>query len=294
MNFQDISSYTAEEKIMLFKERYGRKLNFAGKKNGVVERIITLNKNSKPNPERLAVIEGIWALTLAGKYDIRVKHLVICPDLIKSIESQNLADHFINKCNEATVVSERIYAQLAEKDNGQGIMAVIYLDYTDYREFRPGESSVIVILDGLEIPGNVGTILRSSESVGAELVILNNRKVRLNHPKLLRSSMGSLFKVPVSEAENTDELIEWLEKEGYRIILADTASHSMYFDNDFKGRIALVMGSEKYGISDDFYKVGHEDVMIPMLGDMDSLNVGVAATILLYEAGLKNRGIIKR
>ena len=106
--------------------------------------------------------------------------------------------------------------------------------------------------------------------------------------------MGSVFKVPVIEAPDTPELIRQLVSWGYRIILADTDSPSKYYDLDYVGKIALVMGAEKYGISDWFYKAPHEDVMIPMLGDMDSLNVGVATTILLYEAAMKNKGFLKR
>lgn len=293
MNFKDLAQFNDEEKIKIFKERYGNKLHFAGRKHNVVERVLTLNNNSKPNPERLAVVEGIWAMGLAEKYKIRLKYLIICIEQIKSIESQKLIDYFIDKADEIIVVSERVYALMSEKENGQGIMGVIYLDFVDYKNFEIPEKSLIVVLDGLEIPGNVGTILRSSEAVGADLVILNNRKVRINHPKLIRSSMGSAFKVPVSESADTSELISWLAKNGYEIILADTDSKNKYFDLNYQGRIAIIMGSEKYGISDDFYKVEHTDVMIPMLGDMDSLNVGVAATILLYEAGLKNKGILK-
>lgn len=293
MNFKDLAQFNDEEKIKIFKERYGHKLHFAGRKHNVVERVLTLNNNSKPNPERLAVVEGIWAMGLAEKYKKRLKYLIICIEQIKSIESQKLIDYFIDKADEIIVVSERVYALMSEKENGQGIMGVIYLDFVDYKNFEIPEKSLIVVLDGLEIPGNVGTILRSSEAVGADLVILNNRKVRINHPKLIRSSMGSAFKVPVSESADTSELISWLAKNGYEIILADTDSKNKYFDLNYQGRIAIIMGSEKYGISDDFYKAQHTDVMIPMLGDMDSLNVGVAATILLYEAGLKNKGILK-
>ncbi|MFB0919073.1 MAG: TrmH family RNA methyltransferase [Clostridiaceae bacterium] len=292
MNFKDLTQLSDEEKIKIFKDRYGHKLYFAGRKHNVVERVITLNNNSKPNPERLAVIEGIWAMGLAEKYNTRIKYLIICIEQIKSIESQKLVDSFVNKAEEVIVVSDRVYALLSEKENGQGIMGVVYLDFVDYKKFEMLEKSLIVVLDGLEIPGNVGTILRSSDAVGADLVILNNRKVRINHPKLIRSSMGSVFKVPISESADADELLKWLALNGYEIILADTDSKNKYFDLKYQNRVAIVMGSEKYGISEDFYKAPHTDVMIPMLGDMDSLNVGVAATILLYEAGLKNKGIL--
>lgn len=294
MAFFDLATYSLDDKINILKDRYGRKLHFAGKKHHIIDRVISLNKNSKPNPEKLAAIEGIWSLTLAKKYDIKIKYLIICVEQIKSIESQNLIDYFIDRSEETIIVSERVFEQLSEKENAQGLMAVCYLKFKEISELTFNDDSIIVILDGLEIPGNIGTIIRSSDATGVDAIILNNRKVRINHPKLLRSSLGSFFKVPICEAKTTNELIEFLKMNNYTVILADTESEKNYFDLDYKGKIAIVMGSEKYGISDDFYSVNHEKVKIPMLGDMDSLNVGVATTIILYEAALKNKGILNR
>lgn len=293
-DFYEIGELTLEDKEALFKERYSRKLHFAGRRHPVVEKVLALNKNSKPNPERLAAMSGIWAMTLAQKYNVRIKYLIICLEQLKTIESQQLIHWFIDRAEETYVVSERVYNTMAETENGQGIMGVIYLDFKELETFEPAQNSLVLILDGLEIPGNVGTILRSAEATGTAAVILSNRKVRINHPKLLRSSMGSVFKVPIIEASDTELLINYLEMRDYEIILADTDSPNQYYDLDYQGRVALVMGSEKYGISEYFYKREHQDVTIPMLGDIDSLNVGVAATILLYEAALKNKGYLVR
>ena len=293
-NFYDIGELDLEAKESLFKERYARRLHFAGRRHPVVEKVLALNKNSKPNPERLAAVSGIWAMTLAQKYNVRIKYLIMGLEQLKTIESQQLIHWFIDRAEETYIVSERVYNTMAETDNGQGVMGVIYLDFKELESFEPTENSLILILDGLEIPGNVGTILRSAEATGTDAVILSNRKVRINHPKLLRSSMGSVFKVPIIEATDSELLINFLKMRGYEIILADTDSPNQYFDLDYQGRVALVMGSEKYGISEYFYKREHQDVMIPMLGDIDSLNVGVATTILLYEAALKNKGYLVR
>lgn len=294
MEFYDIGDLTYQEKDELFCSRYQGKLRYAGKKHPVVEKVMALNNNSKPNPERLAAMNGIWALTLAQKYDVRIKFLIICLEQLKSIESQRLVDWFIERSEDTYVVSPRVFNSMAETDNGQGIMGVIYLDFMPLGEFQPAEDSLVLILDGLEIPGNVGTILRSGEATGIQAVFMTNRKIRISHPKLLRSSMGSVFRVPIIDAPNTDELIDYLLAAGYTIILSDTEGEKKYFDLDYRGKVALVMGAEKYGISEAFYKRSHQEVMIPMLGDMDSLNVGVAATILLYEAAMKNKGLLQR
>lgn len=294
MEFQEIGPLDPEQKEQLLRERYPGKIRNAGKKHPVVAKILALNKNSRPNPERLAAMGGIWAMNLAQKYHVAIKYLILCPQQLKTIESQQLIHYFIERAEETYVVSDRVFADLVETDNGQGIMGVFYLNFMDLLDFDPSPDSLVLVLDGLEIPGNVGTILRSAEATGTQGVFLANRKVRVNHPKLLRSSMGSVFKLPIVEAPDPQILIDRLRKWGYRIILADTASDNAYYDLSYQGRVALVMGSEKYGISEAFYSVLHEDVMIPMLGDMDSLNVGVAATILLYEAAMKNKGYLHR
>ncbi|PKK38745.1 23S rRNA (guanosine-2'-O-) -methyltransferase rlmB [Clostridiaceae bacterium JG1575] len=294
MNFPDIQQWSTQEKEAMIQERYGGTVHFAGRRHPAIERVVALNQNLKANPKRLVAAEGIWALKLARKFNIRIQSLILCPALLKTPEAQELIAYFVPKAEECLMVSDRLYAQLAEKENGQGLLGVFYLDFTSFAEFQDPESSLLLVLDGLEIPGNVGTILRSAEATGCDGVVLTHRKVRITHPKLLRSSMGALFKVPIMEEKDPKAFLEALQKRGYEIILADTESQTPYFDLAYKGRVALVMGSEKYGISAPFYEVAHQDVMIPMLGELDSLNVGVAATILLYEAALKNKQQMQR
>ncbi len=291
-NFKDLKDYSLEEKQQLFLTRYEDKFKFYGKKSKVTDRIISLNKNSKPNPEKLAVIEGIWALNLALKYNVAIKYFVICLEKIHSVESQKLVEDYVHLAEECCIVSEKVFNSISEKENSQGVMAVCYLQNKTLDDIYVTNNSIILILDGLEIPGNVGTIIRSADATDIDAIIINNRKTRLNHPKLIRSSMGSCFKVPIVES-NFNEIKNWLAKKNFKTIITDTDADTDYYDLDYKGRVAIIMGSEKYGVSEDWYKTEYTGVSIPMLGDCDSLNVGVASTIILYEASLKNKGLIK-
>ncbi len=292
-SFQDLRDISLEDKEKLFSERYGNKFKAIGKKSGVINRILSLNKNTKPNPERLAVIEGIWALELAKKYNIPIKYFLISLEKIRSIEAQVLVDIYGDLAEESFIVSERVFNTICEKENSQGVLAVCNLDYKRLEDIYVSESSIVLILDGLEIPGNVGTILRSCDATEVDCVIINNRKTRLNHPKLIRSSMGACFKVPIIEADY-QETIAWLQEKNYEIILTDTSAQKSYYEHSYKGRVAIIMGSEKYGVSQSWYNTDYTGVFIPMLGDCDSLNVGVASTIILYEAALKNKGFLTR
>jgi len=291
-NFKDLKDYSLEEKQQLFLTKYEDKFKFYGKKSKITDRIISLNKNSKPNPEKLAVIEGIWALNLALKYNVAIKYFVICLEKIHSVESQKLIEDYVHLAEECCIVSEKVFNSISEKENSQGVLAVCYLQNKTLDDLYVTNNSIILILDGLEIPGNVGTIIRSADATDIDAIIINNRKTRLNHPKLIRSSMGSCFKVPIVES-NFDEIKNWLIKKNFKTIITDTDADTNYYDLDYKGRVAIIMGSEKYGVSEDWYNTEYTGVSIPMLGDCDSLNVGVASTIILYEASLKNKGLIK-
>ncbi|WP_454055449.1 TrmH family RNA methyltransferase [Clostridium sp. Marseille-Q7071] len=289
---KDLKDYSLEEKQQLFLTKYEDKFKFYGKKSKIADRIISLNKNSKPNPEKLAVIEGIWALNLALKYNVAIKYFVICLEKIHSVESQKLIEDYVHLAEECCIVSEKVFNSISEKENSQGVLAVCYLQNKTLDDLYVTNNSIILILDGLEIPGNVGTIIRSADATDIDAIIINNRKTRLNHPKLIRSSMGSCFKVPIVES-NFDEIKNWLIKKNFKTIITDTDADTNYYDLDYKGRVAIIMGSEKYGVSEDWYNTEYTGVSIPMLGDCDSLNVGVASTIILYEASLKNKGLIK-
>lgn len=292
-NFFDLSHYTEEERNKLICEKFREYLRPIGKKSDIINRVISLNNNSKPNPEKLAVIEGIWGLTLALKHNLKIKYFIVCPEKIKSIEAQNLIDQFTKISESSYMVSEKTYDYISEKENSSGITAICYMPLYSLYDITLKKNSVVLILDGLEIPGNIGTILRSCDATNIDAVIITNKKTRINHPKLIRSSMGSCFTVPIIES-SYDEVIRWLNHNKYTLVLTDTSANLNYYDYDYKNRIAIVMGSEKYGIDEKWYLTDYVGISIPMLGYCDSLNVGIAATIVLYEATLKNKKLLTK
>ncbi len=219
--FQDLSSYTVEEKESLILNKYKGKLIFAGKQNGIVKKVVNLNNNTKPNPDKLVVIEGIWGLDLALKNNLRIKYFMFCIEEIYTIEAQVLMDKYIEVAEESFVVSKKVFSSISEKGNPQGLLAVCYMQTNSFDDIILKKNNVIIVLDGLEIPGNVGTIMRSADATDIDAVIINNRKTRLNHPKLVRSSMGACFGIKIIDS-NFDETIKRLKKHKFQIVLADT------------------------------------------------------------------------
>ena len=153
-----------------------------------------------------------------------------------------------------------------------------------------GRSALVLVADAVEIPGNLGTLIRTLDAVGADALVMTNRRTRLTHPKVFRGSQGTVLTVPSVEFAAAGEAVGWLRARGFRVLLADTDEAVHYRRADYSGRVALVVGSERYGISTDWYDHGFDRVAVPMLGAADSLNVSVSASVLLYEARARQSG----
>ena len=145
-------------------------------------------------------------------------------------------------------------------------------------------------MDGLEQPGNIGAILRSFDCAGGDFAIVTNKQARLSNSRLVRSSLGASFMLPILEAE-IDETQKWLEKNNFKCVVTDLQAKKSYREIDYSGRIAIIAGNEHTGISDSWRKLScSESIIIPMLGSCESLNVGFASTLVAYEAGLQKFG----
>lgn len=251
----------------------------AGAQHPRVKQFLSLKKNLKGNPDRLVPLEGLWEIQRALHAGIELRAFLVCPELLRGDAGRSLADAVIAGGTHSYEVSAKTFERLADRDGPDGLAAIGALPTFGWDDVT---STRVIVLDGLEIVGNVGTVIRCADATGAA-VVLTNRKVRLTHPKLVHSSMGASLTVPVVEAE-TDDAVAWLKGRGYRIVTADADAPMSYKAADYTGPVAIVMGSERYGISKAWHAAEDVRVGIPMAGRVDSLNVGNAAVLLLYEA----------
>ena len=260
-----------------------------GEQNPKIKQIKGILSKSKPNPHKLFVAEGIWILKMCEQFDTPIDSLILCPDHIRTPEACELAEKLAGKTDLLYTVSEKTFEKISERGQPDGLMALARLPSHDIASFNPPKNAVILVLDGIEIPGNVGTMLRMADGAGLDGVFLCNRKARLTHPKLIKGSQGAILSVPVFEFESVALCRKWLKEHGFTVYLADTRAEKYYYDEPFGIKTALVMGSERYGITREWYDGEYKMIAIPMLGKCDSLNVGVAATVLCYEASMKNK-----
>lgn len=275
-----------DEKERFIKDRYNGKWRLSGKSAAVIKKIESILNNTKSNPEKLVAVEGIWASNQLLKYNVEIKAVVLDLDSITSQDAYKIMLDLADKAEEIHMVSSSTYKKIAEVGTSAGIYVLAKFPQRYLSDLNPKKHQVIAVLDGLEIPGNIGTIIRSCDGTNTDAVIICNRKTRITHPKILRSSQASCFKVPIVEEEALT-VIDWLKKNNYRIILTDTDAKKFYYEENYEGKIAIVMGSERYGISRQWYETDTESIKIPMYGDCDSLNVGIAATLILYEAAVR-------
>lgn len=280
MKFIDLNSMSDEERIPYIKEVFSGKYTEASKKHPDILSLIKLNNNSRPNPLNEIALEGVWGLNLILKYNKKLNYLVICPEYIKTAEAQSLVAEAFERDAKLYFVSKKTFDYLSEEKNPQGIITVFYMNEGGFNAIDPAKP--LVVLDGLEIHGNIGTILRTLDALAIYDVVFINRKVRINHPKLVRSSLGSFLNMNIIDT-NFDELYKYLMDNDYTIYLTDTDAKAIYMDTEYKDKACFVIGSEKYGISLPWYKKQYEMIKIPMNGDCDSLNVSIATSIILYD-----------
>ena len=145
------------------------------------------------------------------------------------------------------------------------------------------DSPLVVVLEAVEKPGNLGAVLRSADAAGADAVIVCDPLTYMFNPNLIRSRIGAIFTVRVATA-TSEETIKWLKDKGIKIYTAQLQDSEWYYDTDMKGGTAIVMGTEATGLTDAWRKAADAHIKIPMLGRLDSLNVSVSAAILLFEA----------
>lgn len=180
-------------------------------------------------------------------------------------------------------VSEKVYEKIAYRGTTEGIIAVVKAKHPTLSDLKLQENPLIVVLESVEKPGNLGAILRSADAAGADAVIICDPLTDLYNPNLIRSSIGAIFTVPCV-ACSSEECIEFLKERGIQILTAQLQDSSLYYDRDMKCGTALVMGTEATGLTNIWRKAADAHIRIPMLGRLDSLNVSVSTAILLYEA----------
>lgn len=176
-----------------------------------------------------------------------------------------------------------LYGKVAYRGGTEGLIAEVRCREHSLSSLHLKENPLIIVLESVEKPGNLGAVLRSADAAGADAVIICDPLTDLYNPNLIRSSVGGIFTVPCATA-TSEEAIAWLKTAGIRIFTAQLQDSEWYYDTDLRRASAIIIGTEATGLTDCWRKAADAHIRIPMLGRLDSLNASVSAAILLYEA----------
>jgi len=251
--------------------------------NSKIKDLLSLKEKSRVRKkEGLFVLEGARELQIALGANYQIQQLFFNPKIISVDEVQNLVQSTkINNCFE---VSDEVYAKIAYRSTTEGIIAICKAKEHDLSKLKiEKKNPLILIAEAPEKPGNIGALLRTADAAGVDAVIIANPKTDLYNPNTIRASLGCLFSVQTYTA-STSNTIEFLKANHINFYAATLQDSTEYTDIDFRGPSAIVVGTEATGLEEQWRKESTKNIIIPMRGAIDSMNVSVAASVLIFEA----------
>ncbi|MGL5152347.1 MAG: TrmH family RNA methyltransferase [Clostridium sp.] len=246
-------------------------------KNTIFKENKKLKDRKGRNKAKKFIIEGIRLVEEGFKANISFDHLMITDEGEKRLEEYN--SPFISKDIKTYKISNELFLELCETETPQGVLAIANMENSILK--RDGE--FYILCDKVQDPGNLGTIIRTAHAVGVDGIILTKGSVDIYNEKVLRSTMGSIFYVPVVYDDEEFSLIKDLKNSGYSILATSLEGDKNFFEENLKGKLVVTVGNEGNGVSDEVYALSDKKVKIPMPGGAESLNVAIATSVVLYE-----------
>ena len=257
--------------------------------NPRVRAAIALRERRQRDLAGLTLIDGAREVRRALDAGVVVVEAFVCEPLLAGPDARVALDRLREDATSIRTVSEAVFAKLAFGERAEGLLAVVRIPSTDLADFALPDDPLVVVIEGIEKPGNVGAVLRSADGAGADAVVAASPRTDLFNPNAIRASAGTMFTVRTG-AGSTPDVLAWLRGRGVRIVAARVGAGRRYTEADLTGPLAIVLGAEADGLTDAWAVDGIEALNLPMLGVADSLNVSTSAAILLYEAR-RQRGL---
>lgn len=253
--------------------------------NPLIKHIRSLQQKSRERrTSGLFIIEGMRELQIAMQAGYSIKSLLYC----KEVTSKTAIAEFLQNLDqqvERIELGKQVYEKLAYRSSTEGILAIAYAkqhDLTDFKE-RISHTPLLLVAEAPEKPGNIGALLRTADAANLDGVIIANPKTDLYNPNTIRSSVGCIFSMPIATG-TTSEIIRFLGENNIAIYSAILQDSERYTNLDYTQSTAIVVGTEDIGLSQEWRDASKQNIHIPMQGKIDSMNVSVAAGILIFEA----------
>jgi len=258
-------------------------------KNPYVKKLLELREKKSRDKTGLMIVEGTRELFAAKNAQVNFKELYVCHDFLKE-EAQRFVKSF-KKEVKVFETSEHVFKKISFGERLEGVVAVCEKPKRSLQDLKISAKSLLLIVERVEKPGNLGAILRTADAAGIDGVILADSVTDASNPNVVRSSLGTLFSVPVVESSN-EKTLNFLKENKIMVAAADPGAKDVYTHLHLNMPLAIVLGSEQKGLSSFWQRNSDFKMKIPMRGQADSLNVSTTAAILIYEA-LRQRNLEK-
>ena len=249
------------------------------KDNEIVKHIRKLKDKKYRDELGEFIIEGNKIIEEAVEEKAKIKMLVVCEDCIKSEPIRKEVLYKIAK-EKIVYVSEKIFKTLTDVSSPQGILAIVQKLESNEIDFS---KNLFLILDNIQDPGNMGTILRTADSIALTQIIVPKGNADCYNPKVVRSTMGAIFRVNVIEVSDLMKTIKEFKKHKIQILATDLSTKNTIYDVNYN-KSAIIIGNEANGVSNEVLELADEKIKIPMIGKTESLNAAVSTGIILYHA----------
>jgi len=251
--------------------------------NDRIKNLVKLRSRRSRDQQGIFLAEGYRAISRALEKDVVPKEIYFSPDWFLGENETALLEEAQSRGAKLFEISKIAFEKVAYRERPEGLIGVIPQWSYSIKDLRLSKPPFLLVVESIEKPGNLGTILRSADAAGVDAVICCDSVTDLYNPNVVRSSTGVLFSMP-TVMTSSDETIEWLRENGIRSIAATPHASQLYTETKLTGPVALIMGSEQFGLSEKWLNACDEQTRIPMAGQADSLNVAMATLITLFEA----------
>ena len=253
------------------------------KENNLFKHTKKLKERKNRNKSNKYIIEGFRLVQEAFKAKVNIDYLIVTEDAIGKID-QFLVD-YITEDIKNYKISENLFKELVSTENPQGILAVINMNIMPLE----ANGDFYLLCDKLQDPGNLGTIIRTSHAAGVQGIILTKGTVDIYNEKTIRSTMGSIFYIPIHYDDDNLSLVKELKNKGFNLVATSLETNKDFFEEDLRGKIILTVGNEGNGVSEEVLDLADTKVKIPMPGNAESLNVAIATSVIMYEKVRQDR-----
>jgi len=257
--------------------------------NPRVKEVVKMHRSRVRKEKGLIIVEGLREILMAKEAGFKIEYLMICPVLFH--DSSVAAIQKLVEEHTCFEVSAKVFAKMAYRDQSDGLLAVMQAVIKSPDDLKLSSNPLLIVLESVEKPGNLGAILRTADAAGVDAVIICDPLTDIYNPNVIRSSIGCVFVKQVAVC-TSEAALRWLRKNNIEPVAASLTAKKYHFESNFRTPLAFVFGAEAEGLSDLWLNNTTTQAKIPMTGKIDSLNVSNSVAILVYEA-MRQREFIK-